>query len=417
MMLVLRSECCKDPIRQCRLLGRSLFRSFGRRLFYATLEDWVPYRGMLDLALDERRDLMVPLRLGGDRIGEFDAREGGWMAVRLVPPGDAETARDLFRSLVVELRPDQARCGPSRFAELVGPWTFRAAPRGDSLPAGVAQMPLGNGILYVAEEETAERRLAAWLAGSEEPVAGQQHIGIEEGKPAHLVPSYLKALASPSEPARPAGVLAPPIAVTSTPAQLDPDETVLGGAPPPKDLPFQGSRLEAPPATPIEAALDAGGTVIVPLPQQLRAGAASELAFDPDLTQPPVPNPLPVVPFSGTTSPERLREIAGPAVPMPSDQAGETVALPGAEEIRQAVEATRADLPLPEYAALRAALSVHGEDSAEVLAQFGLTALQRQAVQMKYFQRFRDEPALRERFETLLRDAMRKINRGPGDAR
>ena len=73
-----------------------------------------------------------------------------------------------------------------------------------------------------------------------------------------------------------------------------------------------------------------------------------------------------------------------------------------------------ADLPLRDYAALRAALSVEGEDNAEVLRRFGLTVAAKQALQETYFDRFRLKPALRAQFEALLRDELRKRHRRGG---
>jgi hypothetical protein len=242
-------------------------------------------------------------------------------------------------------------------------------------------------------------------AKAEPPVVSTSGSDGGDAPPARklLTPSYLKQPARAIGPAREDG-------------NEDVDRTVLGGLPSATPLPFAGVRDAPPPALSVEPAADAGGTVMVPLPAEVLSAVRPSTAaaeFDPDVTQPPMPNPLPVVPFAGTSTPERMREIAGP-VREASDDAGETVALPSSEEMKSIVEAARADLPLPEYAALRAALSAHGDDSAEVLARFGLTPLQKQAIQLKYFNRFRDEPALREQFEALLRDAMRKINRGPG---
>jgi hypothetical protein len=311
---------------------------------------------------------------------------------------------ELFRRIVRELEPEVATLGADE-KDTVGIWTFLSEANSPQLTVpGVAVEVLGAGILYFAESSVARDALRTRLGEARRAMAP----GSDERRPerpasvaqAIAVPSYLKQLGEVPAP-RPA-----PLAIEPH----NPDDTVLGGAPGVKPLPFEGSNPNPPPPTPIEVAPDAGATVAVRLP----VIKPTTTEFDPDVTQPPRPNPLPVIPFSGATSPERLREIAGPPVPEPSDQAGETVALPSSEEMRSIV---RADLPLPEYAALRAALSVHGDDNAEVLAQFGLTPLQKQAIQLKYFNRFRDEPALRERFEALLRDAMRKINRGPGGAR
>ncbi len=188
------------------------------------------------------------------------------------------------------------------------------------------------------------------------------------------------------------------------------DETVIGGAPTAKDLPF-GGRRPPPPSTPVLSSPDAGGTLMVPLPAVPLSKSAAP-AFDPDVTHAPFANPLPAIPFSGTTSPERLREMAGPPASGPSEEAGETVPLPSPDELRELLQAAQADLSLQDYAVLRAGLSTHGEESSQVLARFGLSPLQKQAIQEKYFERFREDPALRERFEALLREELRKVNRG-----
>jgi hypothetical protein len=219
-----------------------------------------------------------------------------------------------------------------------------------------------------------------------------------------LAPSYLKQ-DSRSAPDR---LAAPPAPVAPSMG----DETVIGGAPTAKPLPFEGQLREPPAARPVQASPDAGGTVMVPIPEAVRAAVARLLERDPDATQLPVPNDAPVVPFSGTSSPERIREIAGPPDRTPSDDAGETVMMPAPAAARDAVLRAQNDLALREYAALRAALSVHGEDNADVLAQFKLTPASKRELQERYFDLFRTEPEVRERFEELLREETRKVNPG-----
>ena len=66
-------------------------------------------------------------------------------------------------------------------------------------------------------------------------------------------------------------------------------------------------------------------------------------------------------------------------------------------------KATAAALGLEQYAALRAALVVHGETDLPTLGRFGIRDLsEKEALQAEYFRRFKEEPGLRERFQELL---------------
>ena len=216
--------------------------------------------------------------------------------------------------------------------------------------------------------------------------------------PKILSPSYMKH-DTVTAPVR----LAPP-------ASSSGDETVIGGAPSPRPLPFDGRLREPPAVSPIEPAPDAGGTVLIRLPEAVRAAVARLLEPDPDATQLPAPDARPVIPFSGTSTPERMREIAGQFIVRPADDAGETVMMPTPAPARIAALRAHSGLSLREYAALRAALSAYGEDNTDVLARFGLTPAGKQALQEKYFDLFRAEPAVRERFGTLLQEEMRKLS-------
>jgi hypothetical protein len=164
----------------------------------------------------------------------------------------------------------------------------------------------------------------------------------------------------------------------------------------------------------------AEGGVVVPVVVQraLSTPAPTEVEqkdFDPDQTKAPMHNPLPVLPFSGTTSPERLREMAAASPPLSSEDAGETAMLPLPEGfVRRAVAIDPPLLPLREYAVLRAALSLYGEDDVRTLAQFGLSKEEKHRLQQTYFERFRADPRLQTTFEELLREEMRKINRSTG---
>jgi hypothetical protein len=214
--------------------------------------------------------------------------------------------------------------------------------------------------------------------------------------------------------APPAGGFVPP-----PPALLeDPNQTVLGGAPAGPALPFrQGAPVVPPPALPIEPAPDAGGTLLVPVPEELRrAAAAVAPTFDPDVTQAPTPGMGPVIPFAGRTTPERARELAGPPSGAAED-AGATVgmAIPAELRARLAEAMEGKTMSLEVYAAMLAHCTVHGEEDPALLSRFGLTPASKQQVQQAYFERFRAEPGLRERFEQLLRDAVRALHRSGGD--
>ncbi len=230
---------------------------------------------------------------------------------------------------------------------------------------------------------------------------------------------WAKPPADPPEQPRPKQGLVPlpppparPLPDATPPSGPNPDETVIGGAPPARVLPFSGKLAAPPEPLPIEPAPDAGGTAFMPLPEEVRHAVAA--ALDVDATQLPVAAPGPAVPFSGTTSPERLRILAPPPSSTESDRAGETamVALSPEELARVRGASEPPWLRLREYAALRAALATFGEDEPAVLARFGLGPSEKQRLQQAYFERFRSDPTLRDAFESLLREEMRKLNRG-----
>lgn len=158
-------------------------------------------------------------------------------------------------------------------------------------------------------------------------------------------------------------VSAPLVAPPPSPPASTGDETVIGGAPSPKAMPFEGRLREPPPASPLQPSPDAGATVMAPLPEAVRAAVARLL------------EPVTAAKDGDDSSP-----------------------------------AASPPLSLRDYAALRAALSVHGEESPVVLARFGLTAEGKRLLQERYFELFRTEPAVRERFEALLREEMSKLN-------
>ncbi|NUO47515.1 MAG: hypothetical protein HOV80_01520 [Polyangiaceae bacterium] len=406
----LQSSRCDDPMEACRVVARVLFSAFGPRLAHATAEGWASYRGLSRLELDARGDLYVAFRVSGDRIGSFHSRKAQWMRLQLALPVESGAASEIFRDLIDRVSPQRACLGLESSRSLVGRWTYRATRKSGALPTGVRAEQLGPGVLYLAEDEASESRLAAWLDGS--PEAPQPVPLAPPADRPVVVPSYLKQLAVPT-PA-PTASTAPG---KQRAASENPDETVFGGTAGDKSLPFQGSNVPTPAAVPIRSAPNAGATVALQLPR----AAPDSSDFDPDLTQPPVRNPLPVVPFAGTSSPQRIREIAGPADVVPSDEAGETALLPLPEEFRKGAGggatsggAEASLLPLREYAAMRAALSASGEDDPRVLARFGVTAADKRRMQQIYFERFRVDAKLRDEFEELLRDEMRKINRGPG---
>ena len=243
----------------------------------------------------------------------------------------------------------------------------------------------------------------------EQAAAGSATSPPVDPAPEAMTPSFLQQDSS----AGPGRLVAPP----APPPSAQGDETVIGGVPSPMPLPFAGRLGGPPPASPVTRSPDAGGTVMAPLPEEVRAALVRLIEPDPDTTQLPVPNSRPVVPFSGTSTPGQMREIAGPPVVTPSDEAGATVMMPVPREANKAVELAQSDLTLQEYAALRAALSVYGEESAEVLSRFGLTPARKQLVQEGYFELFRTDPALREQFASLLREEMRRLNQGTGGGR
>jgi hypothetical protein len=352
------------------------------------------------------------MRIGSATPGYVRFGPRGALSIILeLPEGNESHGLEVLRALAESLELEAAALQPSNGRSLVGAWTYRATRKPGALPTGVRSEELGAGVLYTAQDEASERRLAAWLDGSAE-ASPPAVVATPVAPHPVVVPSYLKQLAVPT--AAPAPAAAPP------PQPENPDETVFGGAAQEPPLPFQGSNVIAPAPVPIRPAADAGATVAVHLPRI----TPDSNDFDPDVTQPPVRNPLPVVPFAGNSSPQRMREIAGPADVMPPDEAGETALLPLPEEFRKGAgggaPSGGADgplLPLREYAAMRAALSASGEDDPVVLARFGVTAAAKRRMQQTYFERFRDDAKLRDEFEELLRDEMRKINRGSGGKR
>jgi len=247
------------------------------------------------------------------------------------------------------------------------------------------------------------------------PLSSLGHLPDPPLAPPSVV-AVTRPAASPPEgpPREEPRLVAPPVVPTyllADPPEGSVDETVMGGVPNPLALPFSGKLGAPPPAKPVSRSPDAGGTVIAPLPEAVRTMLAQPEAFDPDVTQKPFRNPLPIIPFAGRTTPERIREIAGPPTTEPADDAGATVLAPLPDLGSEPREA-RPDMSLRDYATLRAALSAEGEDNAGVLARFGLTTAAKQALQEAYFELFRTEPALRLRFETLLREELRKLGRG-----
>jgi hypothetical protein len=142
---------------------------------------------------------------------------------------------------------------------------------------------------------------------------------------------------------------------------------------------------------------------------------------DPDATLLPGPAKGPVLPFSGTTSPERLRALmpSPPAPPGPAvgEPPGETVVLADANLSRQvsaALAARQVDgVTVERYAALRAALSLRGEDDPETLQRFGLDRETKERVKRGFFERFQRDPKLQEQFGRLLSRELARL-RGEG---
>ncbi len=121
---------------------------------------------------------------------------------------------------------------------------------------------------------------------------------------------------------------------------------------------------------------------------------------DPDATSLPIPYFGPVLPFAGTTSPERLREMM-PAPPA-EDTSGDTVGMEAPFSVH--------GFSLVRYAGLRAALARHGEDHAPTLAQFGLDADSKRTLQHAFFGLFQARPELLPTFTQLVEVA--KLRQG-----
>lgn len=358
MRLVGHGKAGPEPLAALDGLGVEVAQRYGERAEYFCAGSWRPVEDdgrMPGVRERVRGGLAVPVRIGPGDAGLFRAGSSGWLTLSLeLPPGDEATGREVFRALTRSLCLHAGALGAPTPDSLVGVWTYRQESPALPLPAGIRDERWESGRAFLAPTTGDQDALRRWLRASIEPPAKRRSAPPPQD-PMRAVPSYLRA---------------PEVA--------------------------PGPRLSvslSPPISPVQQ------------------------AFDPDLTQPPVPNPLPVIPFSGTTTPERIREIAGPPSGAPADEAGETVGLPSPEEMRELVQLARADQPLPEYAAMRAALSAYGEDDPTVLSRFALTAAQKQVVQQKYFERFRTDSALREAFEKLLREEMRKLNRSPGGER
>jgi hypothetical protein len=122
------------------------------------------------------------------------------------------------------------------------------------------------------------------------------------------------------------------------------------------------------------------------------------------------------LPFQGTTTPERLRELLPPSSGRAPSDAGATIGIAEPDATRDLVAAIRRvhAITLDEYARIRAALVVAAEPEEEIWSRAGLPAAQDQErLRKRFFDRFQDEPEVRAQFERKLRDAVRKL-RGRG---
>lgn len=246
-----------------------------------------------------------------------------------------------------------------------------------------------------------------------------------------LTPSYLRA----------------PVATQpQEPSPEDVDRTVLGGTPTRAPLlPFAGVRPAPPAAIPISRSPDAGGTVMAPLPEAVRAAIApapslpaaaasrpSAPEFDPDETaavmlsgEPTMPfakpNPSnPYVPPPAPPSPSSERGTAAQRASSADDNPDETVMVKSPLLVRppargslgeQLTPAAFPDLSVAAYAALHAELRVGG-DRDETWQKAGVTTpASRKALQEHFFARFHEDPTLREEFEARLRRAIAELNR------
>jgi len=266
-----------------------------------------------------------------------------------VPEVETDPLAMWCRSLVEELVLDTAAVGVEH-VEDVGELTYRREAPANAPPPGIRAEEWHPGRAFFAETGAQRDALRAWLKRGD-ALQAPEPVAPRSPAKAVAVPSYLKALASAPEPLAPP-VAAPPPAVTSP--KFDPDET----------LPISAST----------------------------AGSQT-------------------LPFQGTTTPERLREMMPPPSG-PAADAGATIGIADAGEARDLVAAIRRvhAITLDEYARIRAALVVATESEAEIWSRAGLPAVEDQErLRKRFFDRFQDEPEVRSQFERKLRDAVRKL--------